>query len=138
MEEKQSITKYFHNAASVTVCNDDKKCLYFKGDDKFENVINEFLTICEDARDMPAYGVSLHNETAEAKKQGLWLELAFDSEQVFNEMPFESLLVHIEPQNQGFNLIRKYNGKYDGRCFYLSLNTTMKSLYESLLKFFEI
>ena len=137
-KDKKSITDYFYDAGSITICHNDKKCLFFKGDDKFELVLDKLKTTTESAHDMPAFGVSIHKDTISAKEDGTWLELNFDSPQEFNEMPFESLLFEIKPDDQGFNLIRKFNGKYDGRCFYLNLNTSMKKLYDLIIKnFFE-
>ena len=49
-------------------------------------------------------------------------------------MDFEGLLIKVEKDWHGFNLIRKNNGKYDGRCFYLSLENSMDELYETLHK----
>ena len=135
-KDKNSITNYFYEASSMTISHNDKKCLFFKGDDKFELVFNELKATTQNAHDMPAFGVSIHNDTIDAKESSTWIELNFDSPQEFNEMPFESLLFEIKPEDQGFNLIRKVNGKYDGRCFYLNLNSNMKNLYDVLIKIF--
>ena len=44
------------------------------------------------------------------------------------------LVFDFEPQQDipRFNLIRKLNGKYDGRCFYLNLKDNMHTLEKSL------
>ena len=126
---KNTITDYFDNSTNIVVFADEQKHLYFKGDDKFEIILKQLEDVCKDAHDMPAFGVSIHNETVEAKKHGLWLELEFATEQTFNEMPFNCLLINIVPEASGFNLIRKTNGKYDGRCFYLNLNSKTKNLF---------
>ena len=63
----------------LIVYKNNNKHLFFKGDDKFEIVLSALQTICENCHDMPAFGVSLDNETIEAKKQGDWIELIFSS-----------------------------------------------------------
>ena len=70
---------------------------------------------------MPAFGVSLNDETIQAKQTGVWIELFYETTCLNNEMPFDSLLIQVEPENTGFNVIRKYDDKYDGRCFYIDL-----------------
>ena len=64
---------------------------------------------------MPAVGVSIDNLTREEMKSGSWIELEFDQCYIFNEMPFDALLIKVEKDNYGFNLIRRHNGKYEGR-----------------------
>ena len=81
---------------------------------------------------MPAFGVSIDELTREDMKNGLWIELCFDGVQSFEAMDFEGLLIKVEKDFHGFNLIRRNNGKYDGRCFYLSLQNSMDKLYEEI------
>jgi len=97
--------------------------------DKFEilqsDVYNKIIVELEDifinSREMPAFGVSLHEETLESLKNGVWLELEFDDEYNHNGMPYSKLLMQIEPWVTGVNLIRYNKGYYEGRCFYLDL-----------------
>ena len=76
----------------------------------------------------------LDNETREAIKTGLWIELIYSNTQEYNEMPFDTLLIQVEKDYTGFNIIRKHNDKYEGRCFYLALNGDMSKLYDILTK----
>lgn len=130
----ETIMEYYPEATSIVLFNDGSKTIFNKGDDKYEMLIDSLLKISKDAHDMPAFGVSLDEETRKALSKGFWIELVFDGEHEFNEMPFESLLIGVEPEFSGFNLIRKVNGKYDGRCFYLQLMETMQPLYEEILE----
>ena len=79
-----------------------------------QNIKNLFLN----ARVMPAFGVSLHNDTISALQSASWLEINFCKELNINDLPFNSLLFKLE-ETYGINLIRKHNIKYDGRCIYL-------------------
>ena len=125
------ITESFKNSFKVVVYSNHKNVEFQKGDNKFEFILETLNKITENAQEMPAFGVSLDKETREAMKKGLWIELVFEREQKYNDMPFESLLIEIESDHSGFNLIRKVNGKFDGRCFYLNLENNMHLLYET-------
>ena len=78
---------------------------------------------------MPAFGVSLHNETIEEIKKDYWLQINFSEELVKNGLNFNSLLFKLE-ETSGVNLIRNYNNLYEGRCIYLNLDeeTNLKNL----------
>ena len=80
------------------------------------------------------YGVSINDMTVEEKKRGLWVEFNFSSSCTVNELPFEKLLVKVEEEYCGFNLIRYTSSQgYFGRCFYLQLaDKTMKPFSEIL------
>ena len=131
-DSKNTITDFFNESTNLVVFDNDNKHLFFKGDEKFETILSALKQATEGAHDMPTFGVSIHNETIDAKKTGLWIELEFATTQTFNEMPFDCLLINVSPENSGFNLIRKTNGKYDGRCFYLNLNSNMKNLFDCI------
>ena len=89
---------------------------------QFDKVDSLFQEAIEDALEMPAYGVSLDELTKEEMKKGFWLEFKFDETRCSSSMPFDSLLVKIEKNCFGVNLIRGNDGVYEGRCFYLDLN----------------
>ncbi len=91
-----------------------------KSDKEFSTIYNKIVDILKSSRLMPAYSVSLHDETIKARKSGVWVELHFEGEQVINELPFESLLFKVE-KTSGINLIRNYLGRYEGRAIYLAL-----------------
>ena len=126
--ENDSIRNYFADAKSITIIKNDDKFCYTKGDDKFEEILSSLLSVTKNSHDMPAFGVSIDSETKKAIQSGTWIELQFKTTKTFNEMPFDALLIQIEEDYQGINIIRKNNKKYDGRCFYLNLISNMKHL----------
>ena len=94
----------------------------------------EIKFIFNNSREMPAFGVALHDDTIEAMKNGVWLELTFDKIYTHNEMVFEKLLIKVEENLTGFNIIRFYGGQYQGRCFYIDLvNYDTSKLYDMLV-----
>lgn len=117
-EDSMEIVQYLKDVSKINVYCDGKKYVYRAEDMVFRLIINEMEYILSDAHDNPAFGVSLHEETIQAMRQGKWIELCFDREMIYNEMNFESWLIQIESQGMGFNIIRKYQGKYEGRCYY--------------------
>ena len=83
---------------------------------------------------MPAFGVALHNDTIEVMTKGIWVEFIFDNTKSHNEMLFDSLLINVVGEHSGFNIIRKYQGQYEGRCFYVDLIDNNLSTLEEYIK----
>lgn len=131
MHPIDNISYYFPQITQITIINDNNHIVCDKKSQDI--VINVLQLTTSDSHQMPAYGVSIDHETRECMKSGLWLELYFDSKQIFEDMPFERLLISINPSDMGFNLIRYHDGIYDGRCYHLSLNGTTAQLYDTLL-----
>ncbi len=100
-------------------------------DEQFKVLVDNLKTLFQSAQLMPAYCVSLHNETTLAMQTEKWLKINFTEEIVKNELPFSSLVFKLE-KVIGFNLIRLFNNKYDGRCLYLNLNeeTNLEDLFK--------
>ena len=90
--------------------------------EEFEKILSAWGETLKEGRQMPAFGVSIDRLTREEMKKGEWVEFIFDGRCEINEMPFEKLLVKVEENYCGFNIIR-YNseGGYFGRCYYLQL-----------------
>ncbi|MBO5910011.1 MAG: hypothetical protein J6Q15_00730, partial [Clostridia bacterium] len=58
-------------------------------------------------------------------------KLQYNGTQVVDDMPFDELLIEINPEFSGFNVIRGNKGIFEGRCYYVNLvNCTMKELYQ--------
>ena len=131
-ERFESVQDSFHEAESIIVLIENIRTEYKKGDDKFEAIINALETICEYSHEMPAFGVSLDDMTKDEMKKGTWIELEFGKTCKHNAMTFEALLIKVEKDSYGFNLIRRNNGKYEGRCFYISMDGNMAHLSETL------
>lgn len=91
--------------------------------------------VFQDAILMPALGVSLDEQTKQDMQQGLWLQFEYGDIKVCNELPFDTLLIHVEKDFTGLNVIRGNQGNYWGRCFYLGLKSDMNELYDFLIAF---
>lgn len=128
----KSLSDCFTYSKEIILYDDGNATTFQKGDDKYESILSSLLSITEGAHEMPAFGVSLDKETRKVLNDGFWIELVYDSEKTYNEFPFETLLINVHKEHQGFNIIRKVNGKYDGRCFYLDLSSDMSDLFETL------
>lgn len=105
---------------------------------EFDEILSQMDIMLEGSREMPAFGVSLDNETKDAIKEGVWLKLIYDKTYAHNEMPFDSLLIQIEKDWTGFNIYRGNNGIYEGRCFYIDLvESDMSDLFELVISYSE-
>ncbi len=126
---------YFPQAEQIKVYKDGNRVAYMPQQTPFQRIVAEWSALCKNAREMPAYGVSLHTETQTAMQSGVWLEFCFDGKKSHNQMPFQNLLVEVNPQFSGFNVVR-YTAErgYDGRCFYVNLvDKTMQNIYDYLI-----
>ena len=90
---------------------------------EFQQTFARLQDLFGEARVMPAFGVSIHEETVNAMQNGEWLKLNYNAEMDKEGLLFTSLLFRLE-ECQGFNLIRLYGERYDGRCIYLDLPQT--------------
>ena len=89
-------TDLFEGAKNVEISFDNEIVEISKTEfDEFENIF------CE-----------LDSETKEAMKEGLWIKFIFDKTQVKSEMPFDELLIKLEKDSFGFNIIRGNDGVY--------------------------
>ncbi len=128
--ETVSLPQYFPQAESMKGYNNGSEIVITEEqEDEIQKLLSEALL---GSRDMPAYGVSLHNETLKAMQEGIWIEFKFAETTEFEGMPFDSLLIHLEKDTGGVNIIRQYEGLYDGRCFYLDLEHNFNDLYDYL------
>ena len=121
------------SSESINVYNDGKVSVYTQKETPYKQIVEGWRELTENSHEMPAFGVSLNNYTTEAMRVGLWVEFVFDKQYTHSDMPFEKLLVNVENQSQGFNIIR-YNsqGGYNGRCYYFDL------LDKNMSKFYDI
>ena len=102
-----------------------------KDNNKFNGIVLNLKRVFKEGFLLPAFGVSMHQETLNELESGKWLQINFNEEQIQNGLNFNSLLFKLET-TQGFNLIRKFQDRYDGRCLYLNLSqkTDLNSLIE--------
>ena len=125
----ENLVDSFDKVAEMVVTIENVETKLEKGNDKYEEIMLALKEITHNSHEMPAFGVSIDNLTREEMAKGTWLELNFDTTCKLEGMDFDGLLIKVEKGWHGFNLIRKNNGKYDGRCFYLSLENSMDKLY---------
>lgn len=125
------LQKVFTCAENINVYNCGEIENYSANRNEYKLILDSWNKMISEAHDMPAFGVSLNNETVKAMKKGLWVEFDFNKVYESNGMPYEKLLIEVKEDNYGFNLIRytKERG-YDGRCFYYDLvNKNMSEFY---------
>lgn len=126
-----TIQEFFEEVESINIYRDGSitRCLPVQMGYKL--VLNGFKNMLVNARQMPAFGVSLDKDTRKAMNEGTWVEFEFGKVFYFSEMSFEKLLVEVVPERSGFNLVR-YNSKdgYAGRCYYYDLDGSMTEFYE--------
>ena len=124
------LPEIFSEAQMVKVYNDGQEIVMsqqVKSD--FDTLFVEAL---DDARQMPAFGVSIHKLTVEEMKSGIWVKFIYQQTMEVDGMPFDELLVHVQKDMHGVNIIRGNGGYYNGRCFYLDLNGTLDEVYDFL------
>lgn len=90
-------------------------------DTRFNRIFQNLENVFKNSFLLPAFGVSLHQETLNERENGVWLQINFKKEQTKNGLNFNSLLFKLE-KTQGFNLIRLYENRYEGRCLFLDLD----------------
>ena len=112
------INVVLQSVASFTVFNNGKENKITKKDEGFGKIYSILKSVFSNCRVVPAFGVSLHQETLNEMQEGLWLQINFDEEMCLLDLPFISLLLKME-KCYGTNLIRKNNNRYEGRCIYL-------------------
>jgi len=123
--EVKNINHYICNAKQAQVIIEGK---YYQIKD-MENLNNVLSQMLQESHQMPALGVSIHTETIMAINKGVWLRLQYNGTQQVDDMPFDELLIEVNSEFVGFNIIRGNRGIYDGRCYYIDLNnSTMKIL----------
>ena len=127
--QENQLVQCIQNVSKIEVLeNNNLKALE---NQSFEATIKKLINLFQSARLMPAFSVSLHNETIDALKEGKWLKLTFLHQQNVNGLLFDSLIFQLV-EVSGINLIRQYEGKYEGRCLYLDFDESIN--LEELIK----
>lgn len=120
---------YFDNNNLIDVLENVKSFQIYKQGEvevvdeecKIVEIKNRLYNLFSQSYLIPAIGVSFHDETIEELNKEEWLRINFNKELIKNDLPFNSLLIRLE-KTSGFNAIRLYNGKFEGRCLYVNLN----------------
>ena len=105
-----TIQEIFDQVESITVYDNGSSVQLLPAQMSYKLVINGFKNLLANARRMPAFGVSLDNDTRQAMTEGIWVEFDFGKTIYYAEMSFERLLMQAVASHSGFNLIR-YNAK---------------------------
>ena len=120
IDYENSLIDVINDIESFEIFDNGTKNKIKKESKEFEYLLSKIENLFFSSRLMPAFGVSLHQETMQELKNDIWLKINFRIEQNKNGLSFDALLFKLE-EVQGFNLIREYKGKYEGRCIYLDL-----------------
>ena len=106
------------HVSEIYIFTNGSKLVLQRPEEQFKFLIDQIQNLFQNSRLMPAFGVSLHEETQNALMEDEWIQLNFPKTLSVDGLEFDSLLFKIETTG-GMNLIRLVNGKYEGRCFYL-------------------
>lgn len=123
-DNENTIVDTFDNISSIDIFNDGKCNTLDAKDEKFLFLIDKLKDTFSHGHLMPAFGVSIHNLTIKEMRQGDWIKLNFNKEQEKNGLPFSALLFRID-NVYGMNLIREYEGRFDGRCIYIDFDESI-------------
>lgn len=135
--ENETIQEYAVRANKLIVFNAGRKREWESATDGGIKILNAWKKMTESSVQMPAFGVSIDSLTREEIKSGVWVEFVFEEEHMVAGMPFTRLLVQVQPEYRGFNVIRYWKGGYDGRCYYVDLrNGDMSDFFEEVCAVF--
>lgn len=128
----ERLTDSFNYVSSIVIISDGNKLNMQKGDDKYQVIIDELNKSTVYCHEMPGFGIDGDKIESQDKNKGLWIELCFDTCFTYNGFDFDSLLFNIQSDSFDLNIMRRVNGKLAGQCFYLSLDNSLKNLYETI------
>ena len=126
----EQINTVFDDCSSIKLYNDGKVKTFEKGSLEFEKIIQLWQITVNSGYEMPAFGVSIHELTMQSLQSGTHIEFVFDEVNYHNDMPFDSLLLSLQPNQYGYQLIRHYDDKYQGRCLYVNTTEINNDLYD--------
>lgn len=121
-DNENSLVDIVDNIKSLEIFENGNIKLIEATDESFFKIKTNLTDLFSSSRLMPAFGVSMHNETLNEIQKDCWLKINFQNEVEKSGLPFNALIFKLE-QVQGFNLIRLHNNNYEGRCLYLDLDS---------------
>lgn len=128
-----TVQQIFEEVQEINIYDNGSSMKLLPAQMGYKLVISGFKNLLANARQMPAFGVSLDNETREAMVEGLWVEFDFGKKLWYSQMSFEKLLVQVISTYSSFNVIRyNSNDGYSGRCYHFALNDDMSKFYDIL------
>ncbi len=125
--------EFFDEAESITIFNKGKQYTFVRDTQEYENIKNLFLQKIYNAYEMPALSVGIDAEIRTATNDNVWLQFDFGTTLTHYDLPFDNLLINVEPHFTGVDIIRKYQNAYDGRCFYLNMEENLSDLYDLII-----
>ena len=114
----EEVFEIIPQAKSVAVYSDGAKSEFAADSSEFAEILKAWKKMTEGAHQMPAFGVSIDKLTREEMKTGNWVEFYFSPAQHSNGLPFDALLMVVRAEYRGVNLVRSWEGLYQGRCIY--------------------
>lgn len=104
-----------------------------------QSFMEQIEMLFEDSHTMPAFGVVFDDMFKEEIKSGLYVSMKFPQVFEVNNLPFDELIFKVEPDFQGFNLMRGMKGIVQGRCIYIDLqDKNMQEFYDYLTSFEQV
>ena len=116
------VVKFYNNGQEIFMSEESQE--------KFDEL---FIETISGSRQMPAFAVAIHKLTMEDFKEGYWVKFDYGKKMNASGMPFDQLLIHVQKDASGINVIRGNNGKFDGRCYYLDLEENLDKIYDFLV-----
>ncbi len=134
----ESIAEQILQATKIRIYSAGKVKEYIYYDKEYNQLLKNWEGMTRGARQMPAFGVCIENLLQKEIENGVWIEFIFDQQKECWGMIYERLLVQVQPQYCGFNLNRFDGKSYNGRCFYLDLDSkNMSEMYQAIMSMFE-
>ena len=123
-----TIESFFSLANNIIIYKDNQIIELNKEEkNQFEDL---FFVAFENAQQSPAFCVCMKENVQEEIKQGYWVKFVYADKQIRNEMPYDELLIHIEKNISGVNVLRGNDGIFEGRCYYFDLENNLDDVYE--------
>ena len=102
LTQELTINNFFEKAKSITIFKNGKSRIFKENEKEFKNIIQQFTEQTQNSVEMPAYAVSLHNETIKAINDGLWIQFNFEQ-----ELDYIKLKAKVEESLNNYTLGKK-------------------------------
>ena len=133
--DEKSVLDYISKSNTINILINGKEYSYSNTSTEYHEIMDAFMNMCEGGYEMPALGVSI-NESKKKFYDKFCIEFAFDKTMEHLGMEFNCLLIEINKDYCGFNILRGTDGIYNGRNYYFNLNKNMKNFYKTLTEKF--
>lgn len=133
-QEIQDISEVFEACSSIEVIRSGMSVTYNCDSPVRAKILKALSVMNEKGYEMPALGVSLDRLTKTEMKTGVWLKLNYDEVCSHFGMTFDCLVIGVQEEYCGYNIIRGLDGKYEGRVYYYNLSdgNNMKPLSDCI------